>query len=71
MNGKNRSHVDEAFEMTGIRPEVRCEALDSILGTVIGRLFQKNRKLTEFAADLMEFGEDCNSGSLSYIRLPT
>jgi len=71
MSDKMRPQVDTAFEMTGIRPEARCEALDSILGTVIGRLFQKNRKLTEFAADLMEFGKDCNSGSLSYIRLPT
>ncbi len=65
-----RTHVDAAFEMTGIEPAVRCEALDSILGPIVNALFKRNREVSDFGNDLMEFGKDCNSGSLCYIRMP-
>ena len=70
MKDSLETHVEQAFEIAKIRPDVRCETLDSILGVVVNKLFRKNLGLSDFASDLVEFGGDCNSSSLSYIRMP-
>ncbi len=71
MNAVLKAQVNKAFDITGIESDVRCEALDSILETIVNALFRKGRRLSDFSSDLTAFGEDCNSGSLGYIRIPS
>lgn len=71
MANRLQDDVERAYEITGILPKMRCEAIDSILGTVVSMLSRKNRRISDYKRDLVDFGEDCNTGSLCYIRMPT